>query len=175
MKGTNLINRIGLITLFLLSLPSYAFLKVGSDAPVFSLKNQNGKEISLEARRGTWTVLYFYPKASTPGCTKQACAFRDKLPKIRELGAEVFGLSGDGVDDLKKFHAEHRLTFDLLSDPEAKTIENYGTKIPLMKMSKRITYIVNPELKVAFVEEDVDPVLDAEKVISQIELLKSKK
>ncbi len=151
-----------------------AALKVGDKAFDFKLKNQEGKETALSDRQGKWTVLYFYPKASTPGCTKQACAFRDSIKIIRAVGAEVYGVSADEVDKLKSFHTEHKLTFDLLSDPQAKVIEGYDVKMPMVNMGKRITFIIGPDLRIQYVALDVDPAQDAQKMVEELNKLQSK-
>ncbi len=152
-----------------------ADLKVGDVAPTFKVKSDDGKEFDLETRKKTWTVLYFYPKAETPGCTKQACAFSDNVAKIREYGAEVYGVSSDGVEALKKFKDNHKLKFTLLADPEMKAINAYGTKMPVVGMSKRWTFIISPDLKIAAIDRDVDPVKDWEHVASKLQELKAKK
>lgn len=159
----------------LLAFCSVAFsaeLKSGDPAPIFSALNQENKNFDLNSQKGKWTVLYFYPKAGTPGCTKQACAFRDSIKKIRDLGAEVFGISADTVSEQAAFHKEHHLNFDLLADPDAKVIEMYGTNRMITKYSKRWTFILDPDLKVRNVMKDVDPVLDSENVAKEIAKLK---
>lgn len=145
-----------------------AELKVGDQAPAFKTKDQDGKEFDLSSRVGKWTVLYFYPKAETPGCTKQACAFRDSIQWIRDQNADVFGISSDDVPALKKFQEHHRLNFTLLSDPEIKIIESYGTKMPVIKMAKRWTFILDPALKIRLIDSNVDPVKDAQKMAAQL-------
>ena len=136
-------------------------LKVGDKAPNFEAKDQNGGDFKLDARKGKWTVLFFYPKAGTPGCTKQACAFRDNIKKITEQNADVFGISADTVEAQAKFHKEHNLNFTLLADPESKVIKAYGSKMPVLSMSKRWTFIIDPDQKIRLIEKDVDPVLDS--------------
>jgi peroxiredoxin Q/BCP len=116
-------------------------------------------------------VLYFYPKADTPGCTKQACAFRDSLSAIRKLGAEIFGVSADDVDALKKFKTNHNLNFVLLADPGMDAIKAYGSKMPVVSMSKRWTFIIDPDLKIRSIDKDVDPVLDAKRVAETLQKL----
>ena len=149
---------------------------VGSPAPQFELKNQDGKTFKLADRKGAgYTVLFFYPKAGTPGCTKQACAFRDSIKVIRDKGAEVYGISADDVADEKKFHDEHKMTFDLLSDPDDKVINLYGVKMPVVKMAKRQTFILDKDLVVRAHFEDVDPALDAKNVAKAIEDMKKAK
>ncbi|MES2803539.1 MAG: peroxiredoxin [Bdellovibrionota bacterium] len=148
-------------------------IKLNDPAPLFSVKTQTGADFDLKSRKGKWTVLYFYPKAGTPGCTKQACAFRDSIQKIRDLGAEVYGISTDTVEDQAKFHKEHRLNFDLLADADAKITNLYGSKMPVVKVSKRWTFVIDPDLKIRNVMKDVDPVLDSERVASEIAKLKA--
>ena len=145
-----------------------ADLKISDPAPTFTVTDNAGKDFSLDSRKGKWTVLYFYPKAGTPGCTKQACGFRDGIKKIRELGAEVYGISSDTVADQAKFHEAQHLNFSLLADPDSKVIDQYGSKMMGMKMSKRWTFIIDPTLTIRDIERDVDPVLDASKVAAKI-------
>jgi peroxiredoxin Q/BCP len=148
-------------------------LKPGDEAPELKLKTDEGVNFDLQSRKGKWTVLYFYPKADTPGCTKQACAFRDNIGEIRKLGADIFGVSADGVEALKKFKKNHNLNFTLLADPELNAIKAYGTKMPVMNMSKRWTFIIGPDLRICSIEKDVDPVLDAKRVAEKIRELKT--
>lgn len=147
-------------------------LKLGDPAPGLKLKTDSGADFDLQSRRGQWTVLYFYPKADTPGCTKQACAFRDNISRIRELGAEVFGVSADSVESIRNFKQKHHLSFVLLADPELDAIKAYGTKMPLVNMSKRWTFIIDPDLRIRVIEKDVDPVLDAERIAGMLRDLK---
>ena len=150
-----------------------ADLKIGDPAPLFTGKTQDNKDFSLASRKGQWTVLYFYPKAGTPGCTTQACAFRDSIEKIHAQGAEVYGVSADTVKDQADFHEKHHLNFALIADPDDKIVDLYGTKMPMLKFSKRWTFILDPDLKIRMVEKDVDPALDADKVAKQIADMKS--
>lgn len=150
-------------------------LKVNDAAPVFKSKTQDGKEFDLSTRKGTWTVLYFYPKADTPGCTKQACAFRDNIKKIRNQGAEVYGVSADTVEDQAAFHKKHALNFPLIADADGKVVELYGSKMPAVKLSKRWTFIIDPDLKIKAIEKDVDPAFDSQRVADQIAQLKTAK
>ena len=160
---------------FLISMTSQAETPAAPSraAPLFSAKNQEGVDFKLESRKGVgFTVLFFYPKAGTPGCTKQACAFRDSIKVIRELGAEVYGISADDIHAQKKFHDEHHMTFDLLSDSDGKVIQLYGVKMPVITMAKRQTFILDKELVIRKHFEDVDPAVDAKNValvISQIQ------
>jgi len=101
-------------------------LKAGDKAPPFSLEDQNGRRVSLADFRGTKLLLYFYPKADTPGCTRQACSVRDSAEFLQEAGAAVVGISPDRPEDQKKFDDKYDLRFPLLSDPDHKVAEAYG-------------------------------------------------
>jgi peroxiredoxin Q/BCP len=148
-------------------------LKEGEQAPLFTAKTQEGADFKLESRKGQWTVLYFYPKAGTPGCTKQACALRDNIKKIRAEGADVYGISSDTVEEQAAFHKEYQLTFPLLADPTASVATLYGAKMPVLKMAKRWTFIIDPELKIRQIVKDVDPIVDSLKIAAQIAALKA--
>ena len=95
-------------------------------APIFSLKDNEGKLHTLADYRGKWLVLYFYPKDDTPGCTVEACSLRDARDDITALGAEVVGISADDATSHEKFKAKHTLNFTLLSDPDRVAINTYG-------------------------------------------------
>jgi peroxiredoxin Q/BCP len=102
------------------------WIEEGAAAPEFSLPSQDGKKISLKSLRGKPVVLYFYPKDDTPGCTKQACAFRDRSDEFKALGAVVLGVSGDDVDSHRKFAGKFELNFPLLADEGFAVSEKYG-------------------------------------------------
>jgi peroxiredoxin Q/BCP len=160
---------------FKLSQGQTADLKIGQPAPNFTTQTHEGKSFELASQKGHYTVLFFYPKAGTPGCTNQVCAFRDNIKKIKDLGAEVYGISADNVEDQMNFHKKHNLLFTLLADPDDKIIEAYGSKMPLLKLSKRWTFILDENLVIRAIEKDVDPSLDAQKVADLITQLKAKK
>src|SRR5262249_11642247 len=101
-------------------------LKPGDRAPEFSLKNREGKTVKLSHFKGKKLVLYFYPKDMTPGCTKEACAFRDDYEILKKRGVEVVGVSADDQSSHQKFTEKYSLPFTLLSDPTHETIEKYG-------------------------------------------------
>ena len=106
-------------------------LQIGAQAPAFSLENQDGKSESLADYKGKKVIVYFYPAASTPGCTKEACDFNDSLTGLKGAGYTVLGISPDATSKLKKFHDKEKLNFQLLSDPELevhKAWGAYGTK-----------------------------------------------
>lgn len=126
-------------------------LEVGTKAPDFTLKNQEGNEISLVDYRGKKVVLYFYPKDNTPGCTAQACGFAEHYPDFMEQGAVVIGISKDSVESHRKFADKYNLPFILLSDPELVAIEAYDVwKEKNMYGKKtmgvvRTTYLIDEE------------------------------
>jgi len=105
---------------------SAAKLEIGTQAPGFSLKNQDGASVSLSDFEGKKVIVYFYPAAGTPGCTTQACDFRDNINSLASAGYQVLGVSKDSVDDLKKFQAEQGLNFPLLSDLDLAVHNLYG-------------------------------------------------
>jgi len=104
-----------------------AELKSGASAPAFSLLDQDGKTVQLSDFAGRKLLLYFYPKADTPGCTTQACSIRDAMPDLASLGIAAVGISPDEPAELKKFIDKYGLNFPLLSDPDHKTADAYGT------------------------------------------------
>lgn len=101
-------------------------ISAGSPAPDFSMPATNGRTVSLADLKGKPFVLYFYPRADTPGCTKEACAFQSGLPDFSELGATIIGVSKDGMKALEKFAEKYELAFPLASDPGAEVINAYG-------------------------------------------------
>lgn len=163
-----ILNLIPLFFLISLSVFGATDLKVGDLAPTFTVNNQDGKIFDLAERKGQWSVLYFFPKAETPGCTTQACTFRDNIKKIKVLKAEVFGISTNSVKDQKDFSKAHALNFMLLADEKAEVTNLYGSKMPLLSMSKRWTYIIDPNLVIRDIAKDVDPITDAARVAAKI-------
>lgn len=101
-------------------------LQVGSKAPEFNLPSTSGEKISLNSLKGKNVILYFYPKDDTPGCTKEACSFRDELPKFKKNMAIILGVSNDSLDSHQKFIKKYDLTFPLLSDEDHSVSEKYG-------------------------------------------------
>jgi thioredoxin-dependent peroxiredoxin len=130
---------------------------VGAPAPTFKLVNNEGKEVSLNDFKGKWVVLYFYPKDFTSGCTLQARNFQRDLAKYEAAGAVILGVSVDTAESHKEFCAKEGLNFKLLSDPEAKVSQEYGSVMEYngAKLSARNTFIIDPQGKVAKVFEKV--------------------
>lgn len=137
-------------------------------APDFSLPDEVGKIRSLKDYKGTWLVLYFYPKDDTPGCTAEACSLRDARDDITALGAEVIGVSMDDATSHEKFKAKHMLNFTLLSDPDKKAIEAYGAwgkKMFGKEGILRRTFIIDPNGTVVKVYGRVTPLGHGEQVV----------
>jgi thioredoxin-dependent peroxiredoxin len=117
-------------------------LAAGDLAPDFALPDADGREVTLGAYRGRRVVLYFYPAASTPGCTTQACDFRDNLTDFADAGLDVVGISPDGPGALAKFRDEQSLTFPLLSDPDKATLSAYGAWGEKSMYGKTVTGVI---------------------------------
>ena len=142
----------------------------GAVAPAFSLPDQAGKTHALANYAGRWLVLYFYPKDDTPGCTTEACNFRDDIARIRKLGAEVVGVSVDDVASHAQFAAKHKLPFPLLADEGGKVAEAYGALGDFlgMRLAKRFTFIIDPQGRVAQRYLEVDPKTHAAEVVADL-------
>jgi peroxiredoxin Q/BCP len=155
-------------------------LEVGELAPDFALPDQEGRLHRLSDYRGRWVVLYFYPKDDTPGCTKEACGFRDEKGRLEELGAVVLGVSADDVESHKRFAEKYHLNFPLLSDPAKEVIRAYGAWGKKTLYGKeyegvlRQTFLIDPEGRVAKVWRKVSPEGHAEEVAQALEALRGK-
>ena len=147
---------------------SIAGLKVGDKASNFSLQDQNNITHTLSDYEGQWVVLYFYPKDDTPGCTTQACDFRDAVKRIIVSKAVVFGLSLDSVASHKLFAEKYNLPFSLLADETGEVSELYDSLRKLLGYAKRNTFIVDPKGNIAKIYLSVDPKTHSEMVLSDL-------
>jgi peroxiredoxin Q/BCP len=147
----------------------------GAKAPAFKLQDQSGAWRSLDQYAGKWLVLYFYPKDGTPGCTKEVCAFRDSIHKVRAAGAEVVGVSVDDVASHEKFAKEHQVPFPLLADSDKTTAKAYGVLTARLGFSyaRRDTFVIDPQGKVAKHYQDVDPEQNVDQVLADLASLKA--
>ncbi len=138
-------------------------LEAGDQAPDFSLPDQNGESVSLADLRGETVVLYFYPRADTPGCTKQACGVRDRSSDYRDAGARVIGISPDEVAAVKRFADKYSLDFTLLADADHAVADAYGTWGEKSMYGKRYwgvqraTFVISPQGRIVKVFEKVSP------------------
>ena len=152
-------------------------LEVGSKAPPFTLFDDNGQKVNLSDFKGKKVVLYFYSKDDTPGCTKEACAFRDGIDDLRDSGAVVLGVSADSVESHKKFSTKYDLNFPLLSDVDKKALQAYGVwKEKSLYGRKfmgieRTTYVIDEEGKIAHIFPKVKVDAHLEDVLGELELL----
>lgn len=146
-------------------------------APEFTLTDADGGVHTLADYKNKWVVLYFYPKDDTPGCTVEACSLRDARDTLAEMGAEIIGISKDEASSHEKFKAKHSLNFTLLSDPEGKTINDYGAwgkKMFGKEGILRKTFIINPEGQVVKVYGRVTPMGHGDQVIAELKALQAK-
>lgn len=149
--------------------------KTGEPAPGFELRDQDGEMHSLEDYRDQWVALYFYPKDDTPGCTTEACEFRDDIFKYRELGCQILGVSLDDELSHKAFAEKYSLPFPLLADTEGIAADAYGVKTKMFgtTMAKRQTFLIDPAGKIAIHYEKVDPDAHSEEVLADLRRLQS--
>ena len=149
-------------------------LEPGTAAPDFTLPDQDGESVALSGLRGRSVVLYFYPKASTPGCTTQACGVRDHLPAYEDANAVVLGVSPDPVKKVKKFHDDEALNFTLLADEDHAICEAYGVWAEKSMYGRtywgalRATFIIDPEGVVRHVIPKVSPKTHDEQVLAAL-------
>jgi peroxiredoxin Q/BCP len=152
-------------------LPARAALKVGDPAPNLELKLTGGETASLSDYQGKWVVLYFYPKADTPGCTKQSCSLRDGYEEIRKQGAVVLGVSLDDLERQEKFKEKYELPFDLVADDGKETAKAFDVLALGGLMAKRVTFIIDPKGKIAHVSDRVDVNKHQDEVLAELKKL----
>jgi thioredoxin-dependent peroxiredoxin len=147
--------------------------KVGEPAPDFNLPDAKLQQHKLADYAGKWLVLYFYPKNDTPGCTKEACAFRDDLFQIEKLNAKVVGVSVDDTDSHAEFAKKYNLPFPLLSDKDGKVADSYGalTNLGIIKIAKRYTYLIDPNGRIAKVYLSVNTSRHSQEIIDDLKKL----
>jgi peroxiredoxin Q/BCP len=150
-------------------------VEVGDPAPDFELRDQHGQLHAIEDYRGQWVALYFYPKDGTPGCTTEACEFRDNIFAFRRLNCQILGVSLDDQESHKAFADEHGLPFPLLADTAGAAADAYGVKTRFvgMTMAKRQTFLIDPDGRVAKHYADVDPDTHSGEIIADLERLQA--
>lgn len=170
-------NKMSLILMLIISLSMYTIAAspvAGSEAPDFKLPDQNGAVHSLKDYRGQWLVLYFYPKDDTPGCTIEAKKFRDDKEEFIKRNAVVLGISLDDVDSHLDFSQTLGLNFSLLADTKAQMAKNYQVLngFGIFSYSRRETFIIDPDGKVAHHFNEVDPEMHSSLVLKKLDQLK---
>ncbi len=167
-----------LLILLSFVIPGYSLnaaeqVAVGDPAPEFELSDQDGQLHSLEDYRDQWVVLYFYPKDDTPGCTTEACEFRDNIFAFKKVNAQILGVSLDDAESHAKFAEKYGLPFPLLADVEGKASEAYGVKTKMfgMTVAKRQTFVIGPDGTIAKHYEKVNPDEHSEQVLADLKEL----
>ena len=162
-----------LAVLSLMAVTAFATPEVGQPAPEFKMQDQNGDWRSLSDYRGKWVALYFYPKDDTPGCTTEACEFRDNIFAYKNLNAQILGVSLDDLESHKAFAEEYGLPFPLLADIEGLAATSYGVKTRMfgMTVAKRQTFIIGPGGVIAKHYEKVDPEEHSAQVLADLKEL----
>jgi peroxiredoxin Q/BCP len=146
---------------------------IGAPAPDFRLQDQNGKWHKLSDHRGKWVALYFYPKDQTPGCTTQACEFRDNIFAFREANAQILGISVDDVESHQKFAEKHGLPFPLLADPKKQIVKMYDV-MSFTGFARRETFLIDPQGVIVKRYTGVDPKGHSQTVLNDIKELQKK-
>jgi peroxiredoxin Q/BCP len=174
-----MINKQGLLGLMFLSSfftglsSASSDLVAGQDAPAFELLDQESKPHKLEDYNGQWLVVYFYPKADTPGCTTEACQFRDDIFQFKKLGVALLGVSTDDVKSQEEFANKYHLPFPLLSDADGTVAASYGsfTSFGPVRFAKRHTFIIDPAGKIAKIYRNVTPKTHSNQVLADLQEL----
>jgi len=140
-------------------------LQVGAQAPALAAVDHEDREVSLEASRGSPVVVYFYPKDGTPGCTEEACAFRDAWDRFVSAGVLVIGVSSDSRESHRKFASKHQLPFSLVADEKREWSQAFGVE-SFLGMNRRVSFLIAPDGRVAKLYPDVDPAQHASQVLA---------
>ena len=146
---------------------------IGSLAPAFSLSDQGGSDVSLDSLRGKWVVLYFYPKNDTPGCTEEACSFRDDLAQLTALGAQIVGVSIASAASNAAFASKYHLPFPLLADQNGEVARRYGAYADWLvaRFARRYTFLIDPQGKIAKIYLKVDTSKHSAEIIADLKQL----
>ncbi|HKW18210.1 MAG TPA: thioredoxin-dependent thiol peroxidase [Terriglobales bacterium] len=149
-------------------------MEINDKAPDFNSLDQNGEKVALKDYKGKWVVLYFYPRADTPGCTIEACSFRDSFKRVGNIGAVVLGVSPDTPKDQKKFEEKFSLPFTLVADADKKICNSYGVMQEKNMYGKKVmgvartTFIIGPDGKIKHIFRKVKPEGHAEEVLEYL-------
>ncbi len=177
MKWLMLLGLLGALALWLSRVAQAGEVpQAGQAAPDFVLPDQNGQAHSLKEYAGKYLVLYFYPKDDTPGCTQEACAFRDDLHQLTDLGAQVVGISVDDSSSHAEFAKKYHLPFPLLADNTAAIAASYGVLLNLgiMKVARRYTFLIDPQGRISKVYDKVETSRHSREIIEDLKRLAGK-
>ncbi len=150
-------------------------IQIGHEAPEFTLYDQHSNPHTLEAYRGQWVVLYFYPKDDTPGCTKEACEFRDDYRTLTAQNTQILGVSVDTEESHAQFAEKFQLPFPLLADPKGQIAKKYQSLMSLgpIKFAKRHTFIIDPKGITRQIYRKVDPASHSDQILDELKKLQS--
>ena len=159
MKTNRLASLLVIGSMLFSTAAAYAAIpKAGDAAPLFTGQDQDGKTLKLKSLIGKKIVLlYFYPKDNTPGCTKEACGFRDRMGELQKNNVEVIGVSFDSAESHKQFIAQYKLNFRLLADPDGKIVDAYGVQVVGRNMARRVSFLIGLDGKIVHVTDAGNP------------------
>ena len=157
---------------FALAMPFWAAAEpaIGTPAPAFRLQDQHDAWVSLADQKGKWLVVYFYPMDETPGCTTEACEFRDNIFAFRKLGVYVLGISVQDLASKKEFAAKHSLPFSVLADSDKAVARAYGV-LNMLGYARRETFVIDPQGRIAKHYVNVDPKAHSKQLLADLQAL----
>ena len=173
MTKKNIISIASILFFFLITGTSIAEINTGQTAPNFNLQDQNGNWHTLDNYKGQWVVLFFYPKDQTPGCTTEACNFRDNIFEFQKLNAQILGVSLDDIESHQAFSEKYSLPYPILADVNKECATEYGVlgKFMMMTIAKRQSFLINPEGQIVKHYKKVDPDTHTKEVIIDLKQL----
>ena len=173
MTKKNIISIASILYFFLITGTSIAEINTGQTAPNFNLQDQNGNWHTLDNYKGQWVVLFFYPKDQTPGCTTEACNFRDNIFEFQKLNAQILGVSLDDIESHQAFSEKYSLPYPILADVNKECATEYGVlgKFMMMTIAKRQSFLINPEGQIVKHYKKVDPDTHTKEVIIDLKQL----
>ena len=173
MTKKNIISIASILFFFLITGTSIAEINTGQTAPNFNLQDQNGNWHTLDNYKGQWVVLFFYPKDQTPGCTTEACNFRDNIFEFQKLNTQILGVSLDDIESHQAFSEKYSLPYPILADVNKECATEYGVlgKFMMMTIAKRQSFLINPEGKIVKHYKKVDPDTHTKEVIIDLKQL----
>ena len=173
MTKKNIISIASILFFFLITGTSIAEINTGQTAPNFNLQDQNGNWHTLDNYKGQWVVLFFYPKDQTPGCTTEACNFRDNIFEFQKLNTQILGVSLDDIESHQAFSEKYSLPYPILADVNKECATEYGVlgKFMMMTIAKRQSFLINPEGSIVKHYKKVNPDTHTNEVIVDLKRL----